>query len=92
MASFCADLHLSSLHCEVSLGYGAEHNSALASVVFGLWDACLEPKLAWGMLIMETIATIGRACFQDKKSIKQTCRELRLASYWKASEALLLFP
>jgi len=31
------------------------------------------------MLIVETIAKIRRAYFQDKKSIKQICRELRVS-------------
>jgi transposase-like protein len=31
------------------------------------------------MLVVETIAKIRRAYFQDKKSIKQICRELRVS-------------
>lgn len=31
------------------------------------------------MLVVETIAKIRRAYFQDKKSIKQICRELKLS-------------
>ena len=31
------------------------------------------------MLVVETIAKIPRAYFQDKKSIKQICRELRVS-------------
>ncbi|MFU8824140.1 helix-turn-helix domain-containing protein, partial [Yoonia sp.] len=31
------------------------------------------------MLVVETIAKIRRAHFQDKKSIKQICRELRVS-------------
>jgi len=31
------------------------------------------------MLVVETIAKIRRASFQDKKSIKQICRELRVS-------------
>lgn len=31
------------------------------------------------MLVLETIAKIQRAYFQDKKSIKQICRELRVS-------------
>ena len=31
------------------------------------------------MLVVETIAKIRRAFFQDKKPIKQICRELRLS-------------
>ncbi|AHD03543.1 hypothetical protein METH_22200 (plasmid) [Leisingera methylohalidivorans DSM 14336] len=31
------------------------------------------------MMVVETIANIRRAYFQDKKSIKQICRELRVS-------------
>lgn len=31
------------------------------------------------MLVVETIAKIRRAYFQDKKPIKQICRELRVS-------------
>lgn len=34
---------------------------------------------SFGMLVVETIAKIRRAYFQDGKSIKQICRELRVS-------------
>ena len=44
--------------------------------------AIVLPKEAgaeFGMLVVETIAKIRRAYFQDRKPIKQICRELRVS-------------
>ena len=39
-----------------------------------------EAGAEFGMLVVETIAKIRRAYLQDKKPIKQICRELKLSA------------
>ena len=44
------------------------------------------------MLVVETIAKIRRAYFQDKKPIKQICRELRVSRKTVRKVVRLILP